>query len=530
MRFIHIAIILFLTGAVAWGQINIDVVYPRPTPDGSPPVVPKVDSTFIFGSVDPPVSQVLVNGIEAELYRNGAFMAFVPLDWETMTFEIRAGTGDNLVVRTIPFTLPQPETPVRLDCPLPVKLMVTDPHAVMRYSDNLGVYYMFPARGAICWANMISENFFGVRLNGNNGNIWVEEKYVTPLFDEILPGEIPPEIRRVYSLEVEDGLSEVRIIVPCGNHPLHKITELNEFVALKLQLFGVESHIDMIRHTSEYIRHIRWEQETGGTLSLTVFLNGPRLWGYAAEIDYLGDFILHISKPPRKLSVKGLRIALDPGHGGEDFGAIGPTRLTEKEANLSIARKTAKLLERKGAEVLMTRTDDSFTALYDRMDTANEWGADLFISIHNNALPDGENPFLRTGAGVYFYHPKSIDLARFILKRLLQKTGQANDGLYYNNLAVPRTTYMPSVLIEAAYIINPEEEILLRNDKFQKKIAEGIYLGIKDFMKAVKKETGNEKKFGLRYGTGFFNFGAEPTILKPSTKKSIKGQTWKPST
>ena len=71
---------------------------------------------------------------------------------------------------------------------------------------------------------------------------------------------------------------------------------------------------------------------------------------------------------------------------------------------------------------------------------------------------------------------------------MLEHTGLFNDGFYYGNLAVPRTTYMPSVLIEAAYIMLPEEEMKLRNPEFQKKIVRGIFEGIKSFVEMASEE------------------------------------------
>ena len=197
-----------------------------------------------------------------------------------------------------------------------------------------------------------------------------------------------------------------------------------------------------------------------------------------------------ISKPPSKISVKNLRIAIDPGHGGASYGAVGPTRLAEKDINLTLALKTADLLRKKGADVFLTRTGDYDVGLYERMDMAEEWGADIFISIHNNAIPDGANPNEYSGMGIYYYNPSDAIFGRCLQRNLLNKTGQVNDGLIYGNLAVPRTSSMVSILIECAYIINPEEEMMLQDVKFQKRFAKGVYLGVKDFLDSVEDDQG----------------------------------------
>jgi N-acetylmuramoyl-L-alanine amidase len=299
---------------------------------------------------------------------------------------------------------------------------------------------------------------------------------------------------------IEDSGQNVYIKIPSENFPLHRINELDQATGLKLTLYRLESHIDVIRNRSDYVRDLRWEQIGQETLQLAIFVNDCRLWGYSTSINQAGNFILLIRKPPGKYSLKNLKIALDPGHGGKDWGAIGPSRIREKDLNLVLTTKIADLLKRKGAQVFLTRSEDADAELYDRLDRAEEWGADLFLSIHHNALPDGCNPASRSGLGVYYYHPQSLDLALCLYKQLLEFTGQPDDGLFYDNLAIPRATCMPSVLIEVGYIIGPEEEMLLQKGKFQKKVAQGIYQGLKDFLEIVQSEKKIENSYtGEKY-------------------------------
>ena len=482
-RFIAIMIFLSIAGEASC-EIILDVVYPRFGDDGALPVIDQVDSSFVFGSVDPPDCIVIVNGLEAKVYPNGAFMAFVQLDYESMSYRVYARSHNDETMKVVPFTFHQPVPADMPNVNLPVTLEVIHPHSVIRYSEDYGVYYMFPQEGARCFADKIDNNFFGIRLNEAE-RVWIEDRFV-----ELRPDLPLPSVSRVYSLKINDFDSEIQLLIPVANRPLHRIVELTDPPRLRVILYGLESHIDVIRNRTSYIREVRWEQLNPETLALTLYLDSPRIWGYSAEIDSSGYFIFKVRKPPRT-SLEHLRIAIDPGHGGQDFGAIGPTRLNEKEINLIIAEKLARILNRKGTAVFLTRTTDEFVELYDRMDKAYKWGADLFISIHNNAVSDGVNPFERRGVGVYYYHPNSLELARAVHKRLLDKTELPDDGLYYGNLAVPRTTTMPSILVEAAYIIHPEDEMLLRNEKFQKRIAIAIYKGIKDFIKTTQREADN---------------------------------------
>ena len=218
--------------------------------------------------------------------------------------------------------------------------------------------------------------------------------------------------------------------------------------------------------------HIRWYDN--------------HFWGY--DPGYSGDtFYINLKKHLDKANllsspVKGLKIVLDPGH-SHDNGAMGPTGLAEKNANLWIAYELRKILMAKGAEVIMTRLGHEHLGLYDRVDIATREDADLLISIHNNALPDGINPFTHNGTSVYYYFNQARPLAEAIHKRMLTATGLPDHGLYHGNLALCRVTDCPAVLVECAFMMLPEQEAALKTDKFQRKCARAIYQGICDYLR-----------------------------------------------
>jgi N-acetylmuramoyl-L-alanine amidase len=206
------------------------------------------------------------------------------------------------------------------------------------------------------------------------------------------------------------------------------------------------------------------------------------VWGY--DTYYQGNtFYLRLNRPPERAgSILGKTIVLDPGH-ASDPGAIGPTGLTEAEANLGIALALRDELVKKGAKVVMTRSDMSHVGLYDRPVIAKLADADLFVSIHNNALPDGVDPFTNHGVSTYYYQPHSIGLARAIHSQMLKATGMPDFGLYYGNLAVARPTQYPAVLVECAFMMLPEQEALLKTDGFRRKVAKAVANGIGDFLR-----------------------------------------------
>lgn len=221
-------------------------------------------------------------------------------------------------------------------------------------------------------------------------------------------------------------------------------------------------------------------------------------------------------------------IVIDPGHGGKDSGAVGPRGLTEKEVVLKIAKELKKILIKKGFTVLITRKDDSFVPLRQRSTLANNSGADLFVSIHCNAsmrrksAGGFETFFLSTAktswaraveakenSVIKFETPsekesileyilwdmaqneflrESSELAECIQESMAKKVAIEDRGVKQANFFVMREIYMPSILVETAFITNAEEERLLRRESFRKKIAEGIADGILKFKKTYEKK------------------------------------------
>jgi N-acetylmuramoyl-L-alanine amidase len=181
----------------------------------------------------------------------------------------------------------------------------------------------------------------------------------------------------------------------------------------------------------------------------------------------------------------GKRIAIDPGHGGSDAGAVGPSGLQEKDVTLAVGLDLRQLLTTAGARVFMTRTADADVAypfapasveLQARVDVASRAKADMLISIHIDSFvtPDA-------GGTTTYYSPKTVDdnrLANSIQQALVGRLGLEDRGAQQAGYYILRRTDMPAVLTEAAFISNPAEEKLLRDSYFVHKIALGIYQGI----------------------------------------------------
>jgi N-acetylmuramoyl-L-alanine amidase len=323
-------------------------------------------------------------------------------------------------------------------------------------------------------------DYYRVKLSSNvSGYVKKSEAVLEPLGTSLPEGEV--------AFVVANNFSDfVQISMRIGDQLPYEIQTDGDLMTI--DIYGLLSDTDWIRFndTGDYLKSIRWSQPQDDIYRLHVRWHDCHFWGYYAF--YRGDeFVLRLKKKPGRggifrSPVHGLKIVIDPGH-SHDSGAVGPTGLAEKDANLWIAHELRKILLDKGAEVLMTRMGHEHLGLYDRVDKAVKWEADLLISVHNNALPDGINPFTHNGASVYYYFDQAQPLAAAIHKHLLKETKLPDHGLYYGNLALCRVTECPAVLVECAFMMIPEQEAMLKTDKFQRKCAKAIYKGICDYLK-----------------------------------------------
>jgi N-acetylmuramoyl-L-alanine amidase len=177
----------------------------------------------------------------------------------------------------------------------------------------------------------------------------------------------------------------------------------------------------------------------------------------------------------------GLTIAVDAGH--PPGGAIGPTRLTEADANLMVTRHLVPMLEQAGARVVDIRPDTSTVPLIQRPIMAMESDAHLFVSVHFNAFPDGVNPFRNHGSLMLYYWEHSLDFARHLQQEVLAELGLPDRGVRFQDLAITRTSWMPAVLTESMYMMFPQQEAALRDPAVQQRIAAAHFRAMESFLR-----------------------------------------------
>ena len=291
----------------------------------------------------------------------------------------------------------------------------------------------------------------------------------------------PPPGAVVGSLTLTPLADRVILRVPLSERAPFEIVERER--ELELTIFGGVGDVNWIRYGQEdpLVSAITWTQRPEG-VRLSVQL-ASRVWGFRTRWDR-GDLLLEIRRPPpidRGSPFSGLLIALDPGH--PPAGASGPTGLTEAEANLGVALVLRELLSGAGAQVLMTRTTDSAVDLGARPRAAETAGAHLLVSIHNNALPDGVNPFPNNGTSVFYNHPRSIPLAAAVQRALVRQLGLRDLGIGRGDLALVRPTWMPAILTEGLFMMVPEQEAALRSEEGRRRYARGVFEGLRAFLR-----------------------------------------------
>lgn len=175
----------------------------------------------------------------------------------------------------------------------------------------------------------------------------------------------------------------------------------------------------------------------------------------------------------------GRVIVLDPGHGGSDPGCTGASGGYEKDINLAIAQKLKELLRRSGARVVMTREGDETVDIWRRVELIDAARPHAAVSIHCNSF---KQPSMR---GLEVYHcslrPFTQRLASVVYEQLVSDTGLEGRGVRKAEFVMLKETKSPTILVEAGYLTNPEEERLLKTASFQEKVARSILAALVKF-------------------------------------------------
>ncbi|HWA14917.1 MAG TPA: N-acetylmuramoyl-L-alanine amidase, partial [Gemmatimonadales bacterium] len=353
----------------------------------------------------------------------------------------------------------------------------TDSLTVGRARPGATYHWFFPTGTRTVATGRLGDDL-RVRLS-NGQDAWVPVADAVPF----APG-YPATRATVGSVTMTPNAERITLRVPMSQRAPFRVEENRN--SLTLRLYNSVADINWTRYGSShpYVRDIRWLQATSDEVTLTVDLSAM-VWGYRTR--WSGNDLLFEFRPPPAIDadhpLRDRLIVLDPGH--PPLGATGPTGMTEASANLAVALRLRALLVVAGARVVMTRENATPLDLLPRTRLADSLSADLLVSIHNNALPDGVNPFTNNGASVFYNHPRSLALARSVQRELVRQLGVRDLGAGRGDLALVRPTWMPSILTEGLFMMIPEQEAALASPEGQQRYAVAVRDGLAAFLRRV---------------------------------------------
>lgn len=586
------------------GRINF--VYPT---EGA--LLPAVQKTFVFGNVSPSTATLTINGQKTEVYKDGGFISYLPVQGGTFTFRAELGDGATAqrsirVAQEEPVPAPSTGTlSLRFTSNFSDEALSPGDYLKVTAAGTPGRKVLFSLEGVFEDREMEevppgSGKYYGSYLASKAGDGELTARFKTGLFgknaearakgkvrimarpelietstDTVALKDAPdggymmflPEgvklvsdgasggYRRVYLAPGQSAWVENSKVGPAGGLPFpfgygsetgsiklektafgtsvsvglySKLPYSAEVTpwGLRLTLYYAHLHTNYVMYDSSdtFVKNVTFRQISADRAEIDFETAPDTLWGY--DVSYpQGSTSLQVdlrSRPKPSLAwpkpLSGLTVVLDPGHSvyykcGEkrvpmkDYpfsampagcsldGAVGPMGTFEVNVNLAIAQRVRDRLEALGAAVKMTRSGDEEVELQDRPKIAKELGGDIFISLHNNAIPDGEDPFYGSrGFTVYYYHRQSLPLAEALHAAYLREIPLPDEGLRYGDYLVARLTWMPAALIESGYMILPEQEELLNSPQFQDKLAGAVADGLLGLFKVPPPPAAKAKK------------------------------------
>lgn len=472
------------------GPLQIKVTYPSPAQ-----VIQSKDSNFIFGSVGNGDAALTINGVATPVWPNGAFMGWLanpPAD--RPQYDLVAAAGSEVSRLTLPIKYPPPPTgkPDTIQHLSPAQYATligpatysndTD-RVVTAYALTGGIQRWFLIPGTIVKVASIKgpdafvelDSMQTVRIVRTDLNMLTTAAPQTP--------PTPPAQLTTKPFRIVPTAEYLDVIIPVSDKPAYLIEEGPSSLTLTLYSTTGQAQQPMPAPSTTYVSTIS-SDAVGPQMRYNIALRGP-IYGYQ-PIWQDSTFTLRVRRPPNIDPVdplKGLTIAIDPGH--PPLGATGPTGLYEGEAVLAVGLKIREMLAARGVNVFMTRTTMEPVDLNLRGTMARRANAHALVSIHLNAVPDGQNPYIAEGTTTYHFWMHSQPMATAIHQGLLPQLSLPDKGVKRENFAVVRPTWMPAVLCEGAFVIMADQEAALRTPEYQERYARGIVDGLDHYFRSL---------------------------------------------
>ena len=461
--------------STAEGTLPVGFVIPQQLSINYPKDGAKIftDGLFILGNSDP--SQPLfLNGVEVPIRApGGSFGIAVGLATGPNSFTFTQGSA----TQTITVNKPQPSGGGGGGAPLPHDSSVElEPGTAVKVVGTFASALTDPAKdsninetyynGAVA---IVQNSVETTRYNSSKGRTEITFAYQLTSGDYILSSQCQP-------LTTPGNAAFTGITVESDHKGEYLYFQGSGSPAAYLSMEGDRLKVTMYDttfqlppgFTSKLVRSASVETIPGG---VELVLQAPELWGYSIEyVDgqtrlFLKNKPVLSEDPVRPLT--GVRIMLDPGHGGDDMGAPGVMGENhgpnEKDLNLALAQTIAYRLRQLGAEVIMIRNDDIYISTMDRLAMQITEKPDFFLSIHHNSINLDKDRNDVYGVESYFFIPGSYpapaskQFAQTLLDTISPATGRRASEAGWGYYNVVRTPGSPSVLFEFGYVVNPME-------------------------------------------------------------------------
>lgn len=441
---------------------------------------------YVVGVTNPD-AVASINGEKLHVYRTGCFGKTVTLSPGDNKVTVTAANGDDTVTKVLNVfyeiagrkrSAQAAEQTVKLQ--QPVNIMTTE-EAYLQYGnggDRLGgskMGYLVP--GIPMTAIGETSSLYEVKLSDCR-TAYVAKAYVTE------GGEGAKCVNTgSWSVSNEGKVDKVVISLPY-RLPYYYRDAINP-LEIRVSLYGAMNNSNWITQRSALgiIDFVDFEQTDSDVFTAVIRLKDKHSWGYSVEYEG-NNLVIKVRHRPSSLALKDLKIGLDAGHGSKNPGAVSASGLKEADINIDIVNRLAELLKKAGAEVVLSRTATTDATMAERRKIFCDANIDLLISVHNNAV---DNPFASLGTSTYYKHISNRELATYLCESMLT-LGVNLYGVTGNfNFSLNQPTEYPNALVEGLFMSSLEEEELLANPDYRQKMAQKIFEGLKNYLKACQK-------------------------------------------
>lgn len=322
-------------------------------------------------------------------------------------------------------------------------------------------------------------NQYKVRLSKNR------TAYVPKSCVEVQPAGTLPAQSLVGSWSVRGGETADVVRVSLSERLPFATFHQMDPARVVVDIFGAVANTSWLTQypeTKNAIKSVDYEQVEEDIFRVIITLSHDAHWGHSVR--YEGNSLVIRVKAAPKASLRGLHVAIDAGHGGPYKGAVGVAGVEEKDVNLDLAHMLREALEKRGAKVTMTRSEDVDVSMSERVLMLRKADPNLLISIHCNA---GGSPLKPLGTSTYYRHPGFQPLSTAILKRVLELDMNNFGNIGSFNFILNSPYEYPNALLETLFISAPAEEARLVDPKFRKDLIDRVVKGLEDYLKECAK-------------------------------------------